>query len=125
MRNVTWPSIEPYRFSLFKKRIRNRDSLVEQYAGIITQIKDIAFKFPVRDFGLDRAEIGHIRIGSAGKGLNRSCGSGSSLSQRVYVTGGPIQRSLAVSHARLGTGVSSEQAPLSEIKEHCCFRRSN
>jgi hypothetical protein len=31
---------------------------------------------------LARIEIGHIRIGSAGKGLIRSRGSGSSLSQR-------------------------------------------
>jgi hypothetical protein len=32
---------------------------------------------------LTRVEIGHIRIGSAGNGLIRSPGSGSSLSQRV------------------------------------------
>ena len=32
---------------------------------------------------LTRVEIGHIRVGSAGNGLIRSLGSGSSLSQRV------------------------------------------
>ena len=31
---------------------------------------------------LTRVEIGHIRIGSAGNGRIKSCGSGSSLSQR-------------------------------------------
>ena len=39
---------------------------------------------------LARIEIGHIRIGSAGKGLIRSRGSGSSLSQRTWSVGARI-----------------------------------